>query len=98
MVGARSAGDLAELARALTTLRGVSKHEAPADGCERQIRLRRTDPSLGPLPRSGQVAATARDLRARGRDCGFLVQRQLSRIRRSLPPELRGRTAFQTPD
>src|SRR5262249_30499585 len=47
-------------------------------GCERQIRLRRADPSLGSLSRPGQVAATARDLRAGGADCGLLVQRELS--------------------
>src|SRR5262245_62042674 len=43
-------------------------------GCERQIRLRRADPSLGSLSRPGQVAATARNLRAGGTDCGLLVQ------------------------
>src|SRR5262249_24390504 len=67
-------------------------------GCERQIRLRRADPSLGSLSRPGKVAATARNLRAGGRDCGLLVQRELSRIRRPLPAELRGRTAFQASD
>src|SRR5262249_27296691 len=61
-------------------------------GCERQIRLRRADPSLGSLSRPGQVAATARNLRAGGRDCGLLVQREFSRIRRPLPAELRGWT------
>src|SRR5262249_43573958 len=67
-------------------------------GCERQIRLRRADPSLGSLSRPGQVATTARNLRAGGRDCGLLVQRGLSRIRRPLPAELRGRAAFQASD
>src|SRR5947209_7094193 len=67
-------------------------------GCERQIRLRRADPSLGSLSRPRQVAATARNVRAGGTDCGLLVQRELWRIRRPLPAELGGRTAVQTSD
>src|SRR5262249_15353881 len=47
-------------------------------GCERQIRLRRADASLGCLSRPEQLAATARDLREGGADCGLLVQRELS--------------------
>src|SRR5215472_7223317 len=77
---------------------GIRFKRRGSHGCERQIRLRRADPSLGSLSRPGQVAATARNLRAGGRDCGLLVQRELSRIRRPLPAELRGRTAFQASD
>src|SRR6266508_2582447 len=54
---------------------GVTAH-----GFERQIRVRRADPGLGALPRPGQVAGAARNLRAGRADRDLLVQRQLRRI------------------
>src|SRR5262249_34485917 len=81
--GSRPSCSLARVPLAEIRFKRRGTHE-----CERQIRLRRADPSLGSLSRPGQVAATTRNLRAGGRDCGLLVQRKLSRIRRPLPAEL----------
>src|SRR5215813_1925301 len=89
-------GSRGSLSLAMIPLAEIRFTNRGSHGCERQIRLRRADPSLGSLSRPGQVAATARNLRAGGTDCGLLVQRRLWRIRRPLPAQLRGRTAFQT--
>src|SRR5215468_1296490 len=91
-------GSRGSLSLAMIPLAEIRFTNRGSHGCERQIRLRRADPSLGSLTRPGQVAATARNLRAGGTDCGLLVQRRLWRIRRPLPAQLRGRTAFQTSD
>src|SRR5262245_16823053 len=71
---------------------------ADQHGRHRQIRLRRADPVLGSLSRPGEVAGIDRNLRPRRRDLGILVQRQLPRFRRPLPPGVRRRPALQAPD